>query len=195
VSLGPLPPANADLAVAGKPSFAYAQYLKSLDAAVRNPAVATASVAGVVKPDGTTITVAADGTITAVDTDVVLTSVTNSLTGDVALNNGGSYFDGPSVAQGSTGTWFASGTVSVLDTAGASNFNLKLWDGTTVIASARATTGGASFVSAISLSGILASPAGNLRISVNDPGGATGKILFNTSGNSKDSTLTAVRIA
>jgi hypothetical protein len=193
--LGPLPPANADLAVAGKPSFAYAQYLKSLDAAVRNPAVATTSAAGIVKPDGTTITVAADGTITAIDTDVVLTSVSNSLGADVALNNVNNYFDGPSCAQGATGTWFASGTVSILDTAGASNFNIKLWDGTTVIASARATTGGANFVSTVSLSGTLAAPAGNLRISVQDVGGATGKILFNTSGNSKDSALTVVRIA
>src|SRR2546426_953355 len=40
-----------------------------------------------------------------------LTPITNSLGADVALNNTANYFDGPSVAQGTSGTWFASGTV------------------------------------------------------------------------------------
>lgn len=124
-----------------------------------------------------------------------LSSITNSIAGDVALNNTGTYFDGPSVAQGSTGTWFASGTVTVNDTTGSSVFNFKLWDGTTVIASARAVSVGAGTSMAVSLSGFLASPAGNLRISVEDTSNATGHILANASGNSKDSTITAIRIA
>src|SRR5512146_502647 len=44
--------------------------------------------------------------------------VTNSLSGNVALNNISNFFDGPSVAQGTGGTWFASGTVTLTDTSG-----------------------------------------------------------------------------
>lgn len=123
--------------------------------------------------------------------------ITNSLSGDVSLNNTSNYFDGPSVAQGSTGTWFCSGTVTLLDPSGAQdNMAVKLWDGTTVIASTAVTVGTqANQGCAISLSGYLASPAGNLRISVRDTTTTTGLIKFNFSGNSKDSTITAYRIA
>jgi len=124
-----------------------------------------------------------------------LGQITNSLAADVSLNNTGSYFDGPSVAQGTTGTWFASGTVTVKDTAGASTYYAKLHDGTTVIASTVVTSEATSHPQSISLSGYLASPAGNIRISVKDISSTSGKILFNETGNSVDSTLTALRIA
>lgn len=123
------------------------------------------------------------------------TSLTNSLSGDVALNNTANYFDGPSVAQGTVGTWFVSGTVSVTDTAGAAGFSAKLWDGTTLISSASTASAGVSFALSISLSGTISSPAANIRISVKDTSSTSGKILFNNSGNSKDSTITVVRIA
>jgi hypothetical protein len=123
-----------------------------------------------------------------------MSPITNSLGADVALNNTANYFTGPTVAQGTSGTWFASGTICINDTAGAAAFNVKLWDGTTVIASARHVTPSASSMS-ISISGYIASPAGNIRISVQDTTATTGKINFNASGNSKDSTLTAIRIA
>lgn len=123
-----------------------------------------------------------------------LTSITASLGADVALNNTANYFDGPSVAQGSSGTWLATGTVTFQDTAGAAGFDVKLWDGTTVISSASTNTSGAVFGS-ISLSGVITSPAGNIRISVKDLSSTSGIIKFNRSGNSKDSTVTAVRIA
>lgn len=126
----------------------------------------------------------------------VFTTFTNSLGADVALNNTGNYFDGPSVSQGTSGTFFASGTVTVLDSvAGTATFNAKLWDGTTVIASARALDSASNIRVSISLSGVITAPAGNIRISVNDPTATTGKMLFNDSGNSKDCTLTAVRLA
>ena len=122
--------------------------------------------------------------------------ITNSLSGDVALNNTGSYFTGPTIAQGSTGTWFASGSVTVEDTAGNAGFNVKLWDGTTVIASARVfSAGGAGYCISVALSGYLATPAGNIRISVQNVTSTSGQIRFNSSGNSKDSTLSAFRIA
>ena len=122
------------------------------------------------------------------------TAVTNSIGGDVALNNTANYFDGPSCAQGVTGTWFASGTVTVTDTAGGASIAAKLWDGTTVIAEGNTTIGAASQMISISLSGYLASPAANIRISVKDLTSTSGAIKFNVGGNSKGSTLSVVRI-
>lgn len=125
---------------------------------------------------------------------VSLSKITASLSGDVALNNVANYFDGPSIAQGTSGTWFVSGAVTLNDTS-AAVFDVKLWDGTTVIASAVTNNFAASGVITVALSGFLASPANNLRISVKDATNTTGKILFNASGNSKDSTISAIRIA
>lgn len=125
----------------------------------------------------------------------MMAPITNSLGADVNLNNTANYFDGPSIAQGTAGTWFVSATVTVVDTgAGTHTFFAKLWDGTTVIASTDIDLASA-LVSPISLSGFLTAPAGNLRVSVKDTVANTGKILFNASGNSKDSTITAIRIA
>ena len=117
--------------------------------------------------------------------------LTNSLGADVTLN-ASTYTDGPSVAQGTTGTWFASGTVTGLNASGNDNLKCKLWDGTTVIAS------GENEIltnnpNALSLSGVMASPAANLRISCL-AGTATSVLKFNASGNSKDSTISVHRI-
>lgn len=135
------------------------------------------------------------GTITASGTCAVsLSTVTNSLGADVGLTNIANYFDGPSVAQGTTGTWFASGTVTVRDTGGAADIDCKLWDGTTVIASTSNNTTAANVQRSESLSGYLATPAGNIRISCRDKTATTGAILFNFTGNSKDSTISVLRI-
>jgi hypothetical protein len=123
-----------------------------------------------------------------------LTNLTASLSGNVAMNNIANYFDGPSVAQGTSGTWFVSGKVTVNDTGSAANFNAKLWDGTTVIDSCRLTIVTVGAFGIISMSGIMTTPAGNLKISVQDASATTGLIQFNASGNSKDSTITAIRI-
>lgn len=124
---------------------------------------------------------------------VNLTVITNSLAGDVAINDAGLYFTGPTVSQGTAGTWLVSGQVTCTDTSGAVAIVAKLWDGTTVIASGSSVNAAANNPVVISLSGSLPSPAGNLRISV-ITSTTTGKILFNQTGNSKDSTITAVRI-
>lgn len=124
-----------------------------------------------------------------------LTSISGALGADVALNNGATYFDGPSIAQGTTGTWFVTGTVVLIDTGATATIHCKLWDGTTVIASASFRSSNTSAGCAVSLSGIITSPVGNLRISCRDVTATTGIILFNQSGNSKDSHITAVRIA
>ena len=125
-----------------------------------------------------------------------MSGITASLGADVNLNNTGSYFDGPSIAQGTSGTWFVSGTVTMSEASASPVFDVKLWDGTTVIASTKfygASSGGQNYT--VSLSGYIAAPAGNLRISVKDETSTGGKIVYTASGNSKDSTITAFRIA
>lgn len=124
-----------------------------------------------------------------------LTPITNSLSGSVALNNTANFFDGPTVAQGTLGTWSASGTVTLQDTAGAAVFTVKLWDGTTVIAATVVQTPAINVLTSASLSGFITTPSGNIRISVKDATSTSGSISFNSSGTSKDSTVTAVRIA
>lgn len=121
--------------------------------------------------------------------------ITAALGADVDLNNTANYFSGPSIAQGSTGTWFAHGQVTVLDTAGAANFLVKLWDGTTVIASTQVYGLAANIPVCVTLSGYIISPAGNITISVRDSSATSGKIKYNQSGNSKDSVISAIRIA
>lgn len=122
------------------------------------------------------------------------TRITNSLGSDVALNNTAAYFNGPTVATGTTGTWFYSGKVTVWDTAGAALIDVKLTDGTTVIDSAQQTVGAASNPATIAVSGYLTTPAGSVTIQVKDLTSTSGHIKFNLSGNSKDSTLSAFRI-
>jgi hypothetical protein len=126
---------------------------------------------------------------------VLPTPITNSLGADVNLSSITTYFDGPSVAQGTVGTWFASGTVTFTDTvAAAALVDCKLWDGTTVIASGENRITAATAGTSMSLSGFLATPAANIRISCKDLSATTGKIQFNATGNSKDSTITVYRI-
>lgn len=143
------------------------------------------------KTDGVVYSKDDAGTETALG--LLATPITNSISGDVSLNNTANYFDGPTVAQGSTGTWFASGSVTVRDTSSASIL-VKLWDGTTVIASG-AVSAVANNNTLIALSGYIASPAGNIRISVRDASNTSGLILADASGEAKDSTVTAFRVA
>lgn len=129
---------------------------------------------------------------------VSLTRASNVLGADVNLNNTSNYFDGPSMAQGSTGTWFAIGTITLSDSSvTSSNIHVKLWDGTNVIASTSITTedANASARVSVTLSGYITSPAGNIRMSARDITATTGRILFNQSGNSGDSTVFGFRIA
>jgi hypothetical protein len=97
------------------------------------------------------------------------------------------------VVQGTTGTWWASGTVTLSDTAIAA-FYCKLWDGTTVISSGVTQLSTANGSVTMTLSGPLASPAGNIGIACRDITNTTGSIKFNASGNSKDSSVSVARI-
>jgi hypothetical protein len=121
-------------------------------------------------------------------------TATNSLSSDVNLTNTSTFFDGPSCGQGTAGTWYASGTVTIASSSSADTIIAKLWDGNTVIASAVINAVANNFT-AISLSGILASPSGNIKISVRDNSSTSGVMRFNASGAGRDSTLTCVRIA
>lgn len=124
-------------------------------------------------------------------------AVTNSLGANVNMVTPGTLYTGPSVAQGTVGTWFASGQITVGSPAGGDNFDAILWDGTTVIDSCRfnTTTVGGGYAAVASLSGYLASPAGNIRIEVRGGSRADNIINYNATGYSKDSTLSAIRIA
>lgn len=124
-----------------------------------------------------------------------LSTANNVLGGDVTLNNTGTYFDGPSMAQGTSGTWLAIGQVTVLGNA-TDTIRVKLWDGTTVIASAQAELGNGSAWTCVTLAGILASPANNIKLSVRNVNSTTGtKIAANDSALGKDSAVFGVRIA
>lgn len=130
---------------------------------------------------------------TAFVTSQTFTRISNFLTLDVPLNNMSAYFDGPSVAQGPTGVWFASAAVTCTDTIVA-NFFAKLWDGTNVAASGNSIASVANGRVSFSLSGIFVNPPGNIRLSVNNPGDTTGRIEANRSGGGKDSSIYAFRI-
>jgi hypothetical protein len=109
----------------------------------------------------------------------------------VALNVGATYFDGPSVALGA-GTWYVSGHVTCVDTSNSANYHVKLWDGTTVIASALKSYP-TSHYQTIELSGYITNPAGNVRISVRDTLGF-GTMVWNDSTNGNDSAIYAIKI-
>ncbi len=121
-----------------------------------------------------------------------LTTLTNSISADASTPTT-AYVDGPSVAQGTTGVWYASGTISYVDTALVTNMFAKLYDGTTVIAAATCNTPAAAIQGSVTLSGTITNPAGNIRMALASPR-TTSKMLFNASGFSKDSTITVVRI-
>jgi hypothetical protein len=123
----------------------------------------------------------------------LLNYYTASLGADVSLTNTATYFDGPSVAQGTSGTWLVTAHVTVAGNN--DNIFAKLWDGTTVVSSTETDGPASGSRVTITLNGIFVNPAGNIKISVRDGTNTTTKIVYNASGNSQDSNITAVRIA
>jgi len=135
------------------------------------------------------------GTFTTSGTcSVNLSALNNALGSNVLLNSTGTFFDGPSVAQGTSGTWWAAGSVTLQDSAGSATMICKLWDGTTVISAGVLSTTAANGRAVMTLSGYLASPAANIKISCQDGTSTSGFIVFNGSGTSKDSNLSVHRI-
>jgi hypothetical protein len=125
-----------------------------------------------------------------------LVSLTASTSANITVTAANTYTDGPTVAQGTAGTWLAGGNVVVNSgSVTADTIVIKLWDGTTVMDSNKFVLGTGGSANNASVFGIITNPAGNIRISVNDTTSSQGVILFNNSGSGKDSTVTAVRIA
>jgi hypothetical protein len=121
-----------------------------------------------------------------------LSSFSNSIGAGVNLSNTSLYFDGPSIAQGTTGTWYASGTVQITSTT-TDTIVCKLWDGTTVVnIEAKSVQGTANEI--ISLSGIFTTPVGNIKISCRDTVSVNGAMSANADSVTKASTVSAFRI-
>jgi len=123
-----------------------------------------------------------------------MANISATLGAPVALNNIANFFDGPSIAQGSVGTWYISATATVDDVVGSADIGCKLWDGTTVIDSGGSSTAAAGKVASVDLSGVITSPAGNIKISCRDFTSVNGQILNNFTGAGKDTSITAFRI-
>jgi hypothetical protein len=123
-----------------------------------------------------------------------LSQVTNSLGAPVTMTTQNVVVDGPSVSQGTVGTWIVTGGVSLSGASANQILVCKLWDGTTLISSGVAVPTSTGVVSSMHLSGVLATPAGNLRISCLNASG-NGGTISNTNGvDAKASTITAFRI-
>jgi len=135
-----------------------------------------------------------DGTQFNVVAPTIGSRLTNALSGDVSLSNTGQFFDGPTVSQGTVGTWFVFGQCLLSDTAGAANFVWKVWDGTTVIVSGANRIETANGATMAAFSGYITNPAASIKFSAKDLSSTSGKILFNGSSSSKDAILSAIRI-
>jgi len=132
------------------------------------------------------------GVITTTGTVAInMPYLTNALSGDLAVST--TYVDGPTVAQGTSGTWWANATIVGFDTTAGVTFICKLWDNTTVMASGFLYLPNASTGGSLSLAGAISSPTGNIRISCKDSA-TTGSMKANQSGNGKDSIISAIRI-
>lgn len=141
---------------------------------------------------GTNFTVAPQVAVVFLAEDAINPSpITNSLTSNVLISTS-VYTDGPSIAQGSTGTWFASGSVCLNDTAASVAIAMKLWDGTNVIATGFATTIGINITTSTALSGYITNPSGNIRISCKS--GSTSASILATVGSSNAAIVSAFRI-
>jgi hypothetical protein len=118
--------------------------------------------------------------------------LSNSISNNISLT-AGSYVTGPTISQGATGTWCATGTVTFANGSNTDIYYVKLWDGTTVISSASEETTSSTDIRSITLSGCEASPAGNLNMAVEEVN-HTGTMYANESGAGHDSNITAFRI-
>ncbi len=93
------------------------------------------------------------------------TAISGALASDVAMTNANQVYDGPTLGVLAAGTWLIVGTVSVFRAADWGTILAKIWDGSTVAASAETTTAAAHYISCISLSAIVVSTGGTYKIS------------------------------
>lgn len=126
---------------------------------------------------------------------VVLSRNTASLGGNVTINSTVAYIDGPKLTALPPGTYWIDANTLIFD-GGASNVDVVLWDGTNVINSTAPTTAGANVYTPVHLAGyITLAVASDVKLSAMGVTGTTAVMVFNRSGNSKDSTISALRIA
>lgn len=124
-------------------------------------------------------------------TDAFAAAITNSLGGNVTINNA-TYTTGPTVAQGSTGTWFASGNVTIAALNG-NQITCRLSDGTNVIDSGTVQIAG-DLITSLHLSGFRAAPSGNLQILCLNVTANNGTMNATNGVDAKASTISAFRI-
>lgn len=132
--------------------------------------------------------------ISTTTTTGFLTYLASSLSSNTLCSGNGT--TGPSVAQGTSGVWYASGNVSFTDSA-TNNCSARLTDGTSIIDAGVSTVPAASQFASIALSGVISSPAGNIRIIATV--GTTGTASLISTSNTPSpqtnlSTLTVIRI-
>ena len=121
---------------------------------------------------------------------------TNAITSDVALNNTGQFFTGPSVAQGNgSGTFLAIGTACLIDTSSGAGFPAEITDGTTVFGSSRQDVSSGNSVCMVTCIAIVTNPAGDIRLNVKDVSTISGVMKANVSGGGKDSSIIVIRLA
>lgn len=126
------------------------------------------------------------------------TQLSANLGGDVALNNTGLYFNGPSIALPAGGTWFVTIGVTLQDYNGAANFEVRLIDGTNTYASALTSTWASGAGTTVGLSAFI---AGGLTATVQAIGNSSvfGRILATSlgggGGQPNATWMRAVRVA
>lgn len=126
---------------------------------------------------------------TAAAVGIAAGPISNALTANVNIAAANTFYTGPITSAPGTGTWWASGQVTIQSNQGGAGlqFTAKLWDGTTVIAECEdvhthtATVGD---VLVLPLSGYIVNPAAGIRISVaSNGGGAAANILATVPNN------------
>ncbi len=126
-----------------------------------------------------------------------LTNFTASLASSVNLSTAATYTDVVSVTQGTSGVWFVTSSAQYSSVVAGTTFVVRLWDGTTVINNAAVIIPSASNPNpTATLSGVIANPVGNLRLSgrVFTAGQSGGVLATDGSNDLKNTTITAVRI-
>ena len=127
-------------------------------------------------------------------TRLPLETLENAIAAPVSLNDTGAFFDGPSVSL-TPGTWLLVGSVGLIDSAGAANFLVKLWDGTNEESAGQATSAGVNNTAQITLSGIVTVTTTTAwKISARDATSTSGTMRASWTSDNTASYLRAVRI-
>ena len=172
--------------------------LKKLNMSLQQNAGANTTNAANIATNTTNIATntASIATLSALVAAFGTSATSHILTGDVALNNAANYFVGPTITLPSTGTWVIFGYATLVDTAGAAAFIARLARSSTIFASSRNTSTGASNPTTIAIGAVISGTAADvINFECRDSGSTSGSIAYNNSGNSKDSAMFGFRIA